>query len=97
MSPNEVVFLELQDDTIADESFLREYLKTRNCFLAKILSKVEETAAVTVDTTSKHPILILQDYLANKFSVENPDFDWKNTILPLGKEILANETELSGD
>jgi hypothetical protein len=40
--------------------------------------------------------LILEEYLAKKFE-EDKDFDWKNTILPLGKEILVNETEYTGD
>jgi len=97
MSPNEVVFLELQEDSIVDESAVRDYLKTRNCFLAKILPVAKETTLVKLNTTAKHPVIILEEYLAKRFAEEDKDFDWKNTILPLGKEILVNETEFSGD
>jgi len=96
MSPDEVVFLELQDDSIVDESAVREYLKTRNCFLAKILPVATATSSVKITASSKHPVLILEEYLTKKFE-EDKDFDWKNTILPLGKEILVNETEYTGD
>ena len=64
--------------------------------MAKILPVATATSSVKITASSKHPVLILEEYLTKKFE-EDKDFDWKNTILPLGKEILVNETEYTGD
>jgi len=96
MSTNEVIFLELVDDTIIDESDLREYLKTRGCHLAKLVPRREDAKSISFNATAKNPVLLLEEWLGKRFLEEEKEVDWKNTILPLGKEILLDETEFTG-
>jgi len=97
MSNNEVIFIELNDDTIVDESEIREYLQTRGCQLAKVLPKLSDDRNVSVRTAAKNPVTLLENWLKDFFKEEEKEVDWKNKVLPLGKEILLNETEFTGD
>ena len=93
MSPKEVVFVEFQDDTIVNDFDIRDFLKNKGCTLGKIIyPAMVEAERINVSTEVRDPVSLLEGYLQKKFeNAVEKTIDWKNTILPIGKEFLADE------
>lgn len=96
MSQNDVVFIDAISDVSIDEEELCEYLKSRNCTLGKIrYSVADQDESTEITFQSKNPVILLEEYLKSKF--EENDFDWKSTVLPLGKEFLIHADKYNRD
>jgi len=97
MSQNDVVFIDTKSDDVIIEEEIREYLKGRGCTLGKIRYSVkdaDESTPITIQ--SKNPVIVLEEFLKTQFESDQ-GFDWRSTVLPLGKEFLINADKYNRD
>lgn len=79
---NSVIFIKYDSEIPVREEDIREYLKTRSCFLGKVYYRSSSTGEDhgAIDVSSNSPEILLSNYYTNYF--ENSDFDWKSILLP---------------
>lgn len=93
---NEVVFLDVQDDTIVDEEALRDFFDKRGSYFAKVIypkPEEKERSTIKVDHVARNPLLVLTEFLEKKFTADQSTYDWRSGILPMGQGFLDNATE----
>ena len=99
MLPNEVVFLDVAAGDVVAEGPLRQLLKERDSILGKIsyiaTRTREDGTAIKIELSENNPLLHLENYLA-QYKYKTEPYDWKNIILPLGKETINALTKNRG-